>query len=356
MNKKEDLIQKLKHLVPINELTHESLGELARHTSLKKLSTDRKLFRQGEESHGKIIYLLDGVISLTNSNNIHKIIQTGTQESCFAIDPHTPHQFTATAKSDVQYIQIEQNMLDILLTWDQNTNYVVSEIEDSTDAKDNNNDWMSIVVSSKIFHNIPAANIQAIFMRLKEVPVTKGETIITQGEIGEDYYVIKQGQCEIICNSPQTGHKDTVITELRPGQSFGEEALMSDNPRNATVKMLSDGILMRLSKKDFGQLLKEPVLHTVSLSKAKDMVKQGDIWLDVRLPSEYTNAHIPGSINIPLYLLRINANKLSTSSQYIVYCDTGRRSASAVYILTEHGFNACLLQGGLKEHPLDKIT
>ena len=77
------------------------------------------------------------------------------------------------------------------------------------------------------------------------------------------------------------------------------------------------------------------------------MVSEGAIWLDVRLLSEHQNKNISGSINIPLFLLRLNADKLSSEHKYIVYCDTGSRSASASFILTEHGYDAYILEGGL---------
>jgi rhodanese-related sulfurtransferase len=71
------------------------------------------------------------------------------------------------------------------------------------------------------------------------------------------------------------------------------------------------------------------------------------LWLDVRLESEYKNAALPGSINVPLFMLRLKASSLDHGKKYIVYCDTGRRSSSAVYLLTERGFDAYVLKGGL---------
>ncbi len=44
------------------------------------------------------------------------------------------------------------------------------------------------------------------------------------------------------------------------GDAFGEEALLSDAKRNANVTMETNGALMRLSKDDFNELLKEPML------------------------------------------------------------------------------------------------
>jgi rhodanese-related sulfurtransferase len=91
------------------------------------------------------------------------------------------------------------------------------------------------------------------------------------------------------------------------------------------------------------------VLHNVDYETGKNMVAGGEaIWLDVRLESEHKNVAIPGSMNIPLYLLRIKSRALDHNTKYIVYCDTGRRSSSAAYLLSERGFNALYLDGGLR--------
>jgi rhodanese-related sulfurtransferase len=113
--------------------------------------------------------------------------------------------------------------------------------------------------------------------------------------------------------------------------------------------MNTDGTLMRLAKDDFIELLKKPIIKSVNCNDAEAMIKEGAVWLDVRLLSEHQNKKITGSINIPLFLLRLNADKLSAEHKYIVYCDTGSRSASATYILNERGYDAYLLEGGLIE-------
>lgn len=67
----------------------------------------------------------------------------------------------------------------------------------------------------------------------------------------------------------------------------------------------------------------------------------------MRLPSEYEKRHIPGARNIPLYFLRNKLRELDPNERYIVYCDTGRRSSAAAYLLNERGYNACVLKEGL---------
>ena len=56
---------------------------------------------------------------------------------------------------------------------------------------------------------------------------------------------------------------------------------------------------------------------------------------------------IEGSLNIPLYFIRLKLSTLDRTKPYVVYCDTGRRSSAAAYILVERGFDAYVLSGGL---------
>ncbi|MCK5723290.1 MAG: cyclic nucleotide-binding domain-containing protein, partial [Gammaproteobacteria bacterium] len=269
----------------------------------------------------------------------------------FPLDQNNPRQTTAISKTEIQYFSINKNLLDVLLTWDQNKNYIVSEIND---AEVDDNDWMTQLLKLDIFHTIPPANIQAIFQRIQSVPVKKDDVIINQGDKGDFYYIIKSGSCRVIRNAEETGNKELKIADIEAGNSFGEDALITDNPRNATVIMNADGVLMRLAKNDFLEQLKEPVIKSVNYADAETMIEDGAIWLDVRLPSEYQNKKISNSINIPLFLLRLNASKLSKEKKYVVYCDTGSRSASATFILNERGYNAYLLEGGMFDKSAQK--
>jgi rhodanese-related sulfurtransferase len=50
-----------------------------------------------------------------------------------------------------------------------------------------------------------------------------------------------------------------------------------------------------------------------------------------------------------LYFIRLKISTLERSRPYVVYCDTGRRSSAAAYILSERGFEAYVLKGGLAQ-------
>jgi len=337
--------QVLRQFVPLSELTSDNLQELAQKTRIEILSKGKALFKK-DESDNFSYYLLSGELLLLGEGGEKKIIRGGTPTTRFPIEHHRPRRYTAIAKSECNYFRVDNDMLDILLTWDQNAGMMVSDLEENAANEEDDADWMTMMLRSEIFHRIPPSNIQAVFMRMEPVPVTRNEVIIKQGDEGDFYYFIHKGNC-IVTHSTKSG-KEIKLAEIEAGTGFGEEALVSENKRNANVTMLTDGVLMRMAKKDFVELLKAPVLQNVDYAEARKMVANGAVWLDVRLDSEHKNVAIPNSMNIPLYLLRIKSGTLNHQTKYIVYCDTGRRSSSAAYLLNERGYDAYFLEGGLR--------
>ena len=190
------------------------------------------------------------------------------------------------------------------------------------------------------FKSMPPANIKQLLGRMESMPVHKGDTIVSQGEAGDYYYVLTEGKAKVT--------RTVELATLEPGRSFGEEALLSGSKRNASVTMETDGMVMRLSKTDFNELLKEPLLTRVSPEDARLRVVKGDQWLDVRHAKEYHHSHLPDAINIPLHELRLRMDELDKNIPYIVYCGTGRRSSAAAFLLVQKGFNVSVLNGGVQ--------
>ncbi len=335
--------QLLRRLVPISDLTPDYVVELSRTTLVRELMSGQILFSRGSEDN-HTCYLLSGEVALDYGEGEEKVIVGGSPEARFPLDHHRPRQATAIARTRIQFISIENDRLDTLLTYSQSAGYMVAEIE-VVDQGNDDGDWMTRMLQSKIFERVPPANIQAVFMKMEPVPVHQGEHVIRQGDEGDYYYYLREGRV-VVTRETKSG-KTIKLAELEAGTGFGEEALISDARRNANVTMLTEGLLMRLGKNDFKALLKEPVVETIAYPMARELVQQGAVWLDVRLESEHKNAAIPGSINIPLFLLRLKAPGLNRDRRYVVYCDTGRRSASAAFLLRERGIDAVVLEGGL---------
>ncbi len=334
----------LKTLIPLNSLAPDNFRQLAGQIRTTRLAEEQVLFRQGDNDGGTL-YLLSGEIVLTTGEDSEeRVIAAGTDKARYALAQLKPRQFTGTARTDITVACVPSAVLDRLLTQDQATGYEVTEFNGAEDTE-----WMWRMLSNKAFNILPPANINILFARAEAVAAKSGQAIVRQGDPGDYYYIIKAGRATVTRKS-DTG-KVGLLSELVEGDAFGEEALLSGAPRNATVIMKTDGVLMRLAKKDFDELLKAPVVKWVDHAQVRAMVKEGAGLVDVRLEDEHRVGAIKGSINIPLYLLRLKAASLDAQRRYIVYCQTGSRSAVAAFLLSQRGFDVCALQGGLEAMP-----
>ena len=206
---------------------------------------------------------------------------------------------------------------------------------------------MTLLLQSRAFHKIPPANLQAVFMRMQRMSYSAGDTVIRQGGEGDYFYAIVDGRCVVTRETP-LNREGVKLAELGKGDTFGEEALISGAKRNATVSMLTDGVVMRLGKDDFNTLLNEPMLQWVDVEEARALIGRG-APLARRAPSERIRAR-------PLRQTRstsrctscVSSSRRSIPSvSYVVCCDTGRRSSAAAYILSERGYDSYVLRGGI---------
>jgi CRP-like cAMP-binding protein len=86
---------------------------------------------------------------------------------------------------------------------------------------------------------------------------SKGEVIIRQGDAGEEFFLIGRGT---VCVTMQVAEEpERSVATLAAGDVFGEMALLTDEPRNATVQALEDIEVYYLRKDDFREALDRSV-------------------------------------------------------------------------------------------------
>jgi len=333
----------LRGFSPLNGLKRDNLAALARKVQIREMSPGQLLFKEGD-TEKRTLYILSGILELVDHAKVVGTVEGGSELARNPVAPVFPRRVTGRARDRVQFISIDSDLLDVMLTWDQTGTYEVSELAGKSDQS--SEDWMTMLLQTKAFHKIPPANIQAIFMRMQQINYRTGDVILKQGAEGDYFYVLIRGSALVTRETPLS-KEGIKLAELKVGDTFGEEALISEAKRNATVTMQSDGAVMRLGKDDFKKLLNEPMLDWVTMPEAEEIIRSGGQWLDVRLPSEYENQHLDSSLNIPLYFIRLKINTLDHSKKYIVCCDTGRRSSAGAYILSERGYHAYVLRGGI---------
>ena len=332
----------IKQFSPLSGLKPENQADLASKSQLQDIEAGRYIFRQGDADK-RAVYLVKGEVELRSGDKIVRVIAGGSEEARHPLAPQIPRHLSARAKTNAEFFSVDSDLLDIMLTWDQTGAFEVGELQAQEESP--TDDWMTTILQTKAFHRIPPANIQAVLMRMENISRKAGDVIIKQGDEGDYFYIVTSGKCVVTRETP-TNKAGIKLAELGTGDGFGEEALISDAKRNATITMLTDGSLVRLAKDDFKKLLNEPMQKWVTIDEGKKIVAAGGQWLDVRLPSEFENQHQDAAINIPLYFIRLKLDTLDPKKKYVVYCDTGRRSSAGAYILSERGFDVAVLKGG----------
>lgn len=330
----------LRNLIPVNSLKQDNFNELAASALVQTVPAGAILFEEGDTDH-QSVYLLEGEVHLASANNEQvRTVQGGTEDARYALAQLKPRQVTGTTTTNSVVVRVDSELLDRLLTWDQVSGIEVVEMDGDDDT-----DWMLAILRSPTFEKLPAVNANEMFARMEAVPVKAHEVIIRQGDKGDYYYLIRVGKCAV--SQKDAAGKVGIVNQLGPGDQFGEEALLSDAPRNATIMMTTDGVLMRLAKQDFLQLLKAPLIDWVEQKEAEAMLAQGTGLLDVRTSEEFARGAIRSALNVPLYQIRTVVPELEPDKKYIVYCQTGSRSAIAAFMLNQRGFDTYALKGGL---------
>lgn len=336
----------LKKLVPLNALTTDRLRELAEKAELENPNPGHILFKHGD-TDAKTYFLLAGELEVQLPGGQNVSVKANTPAALHPLLDTRPRPATVLVKTNSTLLAIDTGLLDILVNYDRHRTYEVAEIHSQDES-----DWLTRFLQSLSAMNIPVKNIEHLMQRMHEVPVRAGETVIRQTDAdSQHYYVIKEGRCVVTkqASTDKTAHR---IAELNAGIGFGEEALLAEQPRNASITMLTDGRLMLLTKADFTQLIADPALHYVSYTQAQQMVQSGAIWLDTRSTAEYHDKTIAGSMNFPLMALRTKTKELNSYGKYITFCDTGNRAAAAAFLLRQMGFSAYVLTDGLRDVPV----
>jgi putative peptide zinc metalloprotease protein len=105
------------------------------------------------------------------------------------------------------------------------------------------------------FSTLDGERLRRLAARLERLEVPTGETIIRQGEAGEECYVLRSGRVEVLTSGAQGDER--ILATLDPGSLFGEAALLTDGLRNATVRALKPSTLLVLRRTDLLEVLGE---------------------------------------------------------------------------------------------------
>jgi rhodanese-related sulfurtransferase len=342
-------VETLKTFEPIGSLPEARLSELAGLCRLETVGRNSDAF-PARGAANQAVYLLRGELVLTYPDGSSKVLVGGSERSRYPLARRGEVFTSAKAVTEVELVRIDDDLFDVMATWDEAAMaWAPPKKAESEPASLANWTMMSGMFSVKslkfgAFSQLPPAHIEDLLRRFERIEFKKNDVVVREGAEGDYYFLIETGRCKV---ERMVGGVSMLLADLKSGDAFGEEALVSDVKRNATVTMKSDGALLRLAKKDFVELLREPLLRRVSLEDARVKVAAGAQWIDVRYPSEYQYDKFAGAINIPLSEIRNAFGALDKGKEYVLYCQSERRSAAAAFLMAQRGFRAYVLAGGL---------
>jgi CRP-like cAMP-binding protein len=115
------------------------------------------------------------------------------------------------------------------------------------------------------FKNLTEETSSSLAKNLKIVDYPKGTVIFNAGDKGDSFYVIKEGTVNVFITAPDSDEK-VILSNLNEGDYFGEMALLTGEPRSASVESATDVSLIRLEKKGFEELLEKDPKISIAIS------------------------------------------------------------------------------------------
>lgn len=124
----------------------------------------------------------------------------------------------------------------VLLAWRR-----LQAIDGSISRRD---DEIGVLKRVGMLRPLPMPAIENLAVHIDHTEVPAGQEVFRQGEDGDSFYVIKQGEAEVIGDG-------SLVRTMGPGDGFGEIALIRDTPRTATVRARTALVLYTLERRHF---------------------------------------------------------------------------------------------------------
>jgi CRP-like cAMP-binding protein len=348
----EVLARRLRMTRLLGPLSTQQLTSLLEQSGINTARTGEIIIRDSDVMHDHVI-VVEGELEAQRSWSVEGgndqsytwTVKAAENEESFGF-LGAANSIRARALTDIRYINVNADSIDVLLGWSQ---HFAKDMENDPELKRR----MNLVKRVTTFHEVPVENAREVFKRMHPQAVQAGETVIKEGDKGDCYYLIDSGEAEVMRTDPFTD-ETSCVAKIGPGDAFGEEALLQDAYRNATVTMTTPGTLLVLGKDDFDELIKSNLVEEISAERAKQMITQGEAhWLDCRYDMEYEESRIPGAKLIPLDQLRWGVHQLAPEATYVVYCRSGRRSKAGAFLLRERNIKALSMTGGIRDWPYE---
>jgi rhodanese-related sulfurtransferase len=332
---------------PFIHLPASALPEAERAMRFFELNPGEEIRISARKTEG-YLYLIDGDVTIGVGGDVRQL-HAGDEGKMPIQLAAPPCRVSVIADTPAVLCQIESEDLDLLMSWQE-----LATENDLLPSRQIRERFNQVQRSCLAFAALPLDCVERALDRMKSVAVKAGDDVVTQGEPADAFYVVVSGEADV-WSVGIYDDEPRLVNQLKAGSAFGEEALILAGSRTATVRMRTDGELLRLEKDDFVELIAGSQIEMVSAPLAKSMLEDGYRLLDVRYEEEFEDESIPGSILIPLPELRDRFTELDPNERYLVLCKGGKRAEVATMLLTQRRIKAATIAGGIRDWPYETI-
>jgi len=323
-------------------LSDGAIEALAHAVQQVDLPSGMEIIREGER--GNFFYIIcSGEVEITKKTGRGQtaiLSSAGAGESFgeTALLTNLPRSCTVTARSDVKLGQISRRDFEEIVNFDAAFSSVLER--QSKDFAEFNS-----LKTLQPFALIAPEKMLTLISHMHEKTFMPGETIIHQGDKGDAYYIIRTGRAAVI-KKKKDGSTERVA-ELESGSGFGEEALIREEPRSATVQAVDATTLLMIDKKTFSEIMQKTFIENAFPEELDEEERKNVVFIDARVTPEYDEEHIAGAVNIPIEILRGKFGELDKGKEYYTYCTNDSRGMTAAFLMKSMGFHVKALRGGL---------
>jgi len=232
----------------LSDLSDVELSMFVDSLQIIELKTDDIIFQPGEMGDFLYIIAIGNVQLHTSLIGGQKRIYARLGESEFfgeyAFMSRTKHTDTAVAASDTTLLVIKRNIFEKWANSIPKINTVVERFYRERVLK-------RVLAMTPLFEGLADEIALELAQKFTLQRYYKGETIITEGETGDTFCLIRSGSVNVSVKQKNSANKTLVLGRRSEGAFFGEIALLGNTTRTATVIAEETVEIMALSHSDF---------------------------------------------------------------------------------------------------------
>mmetsp|Transcript_18003 Transcript_18003/g.58771 ORF Transcript_18003/g.58771 Transcript_18003/m.58771 type:complete len:960 (-) Transcript_18003:2139-5018(-) len=251
----------------LSGLTNAEREKVVKEMSVERFKEGEKIISQGEQ--GDKFYLIeDGQVevSVVSTEGAHKVVGTLEQGDFFgerALLNSEQRGATVTALAETRCG---------VLNRDTFTKYI-GPLQDILDASQER----QLMIHLEMLRDVPMlailtdSELKGLATDLTTRSYSAGDAIIKQDDVGDTFYIVYEG--EVVVSTIRANGAEEEIAKLMVGSFFGEQAILSDAKRSATVKALSESVTcLEISRTIFLRFLgKRKSIISISDSRMKEL-------------------------------------------------------------------------------------